>query len=1647
MDGPTTQIMATENHDAVRDIKCELDNELEQKEVGSQYVIGGSGGSSARYSEANGDTSNDSCARISNSVHGNNHGSDGISHSHPDSSNSFGDTLNTSGLDSTTLKLKEIIEDTISSSSKQTVMKILDQVNQLSTAEKLFLYLKLPTGKNENVDPLRQPLNPLGSRFEIHQTITWIKTHLEEDQDVSLPKQDVYDEYIAYCNSNMMKPLSTADFGKVMKQVFPHVRPRRLGTRGNSRYCYAGMRKRVKLETPLLPDVGEPKKTPVHCSEGEVMSAASCLIREWAEKLLGVRFDNLRDLACHLVEKMCVDSRSVAAFTLLSTSGHLQKRDNKETTPPLGLAVQYTSKHKEAQLQLQRKLQEREVIREQKRKLQDHQQTTAILKNLSSERLKSKRAKISQHNSMNNLHSSKGLVHIKDLNTTLTNTYTQGKRSPPMAIETPISSEVVHSVCDKTLTSVPSSLGNCTSSSMVFKSDTADNSRGLSNEVNSTSAFLSLKEDSTNAGNCVPSEKVHLLSVISRKSDIEGMSDSTVPVKDTVMYESENAAAVAGKSDQTNYNVNFQTRARSVDFSIANSSDDALSTAEGMAVKPVSECGLDINMQLNLGTPLDSTNKHNVNNLNNLSTNKCLSAFSPVQDLTPGTIINDVKTKTSEIVCHDASQQDTSSSKMQKLPIPRINNMKVKKATNLIIFPSSVSSYRQTAKRYKHIQPKPEIGGTGKLKSEIESSQEDNQEFINSGVSLGVISGERAKFDCSSLKNSHFTTIKNVPAASESNKSDTSENVNVREVSIEHLEKDAFREYYHDGNNSQEQEEELMKYFQNQDSSPANEEATTHAPIRRHSSAEVQSNTLFSESAGSKSDKLSQLRLLLERNLNPATSCGRSKFLKSEDQVQISDSVSDSSVMQSSCLSADSIASSRNTCDEEFFMRKSAFPFGGSSSASESLVLLSQRSQQLNSPKKPSALLPSLLNNCVSGLSARRRVSFETPVVEDSHESTRHIAVPPSPNTRRRIFSFTPISPGPHSPNNTQQKSSKPSSANASPFVSPRNTPIPRSRQNISHVSAQLCLNSNILNMSNQNNLYASSSSSSSSHPKQSANAARIVRSNSVNSSSPSTQVHYPAPRPRALSTTTSFLHATVQCDAPATGDKHSETNSHFNAGSSAGTSENERITLNCSNNITSISCSSSNSSSGNNNNNNNNNNNSELDSSGIRSGEDLELNNFCDTQMKTCNDPAALFAMPGEALQKEAHSNVVLPLSPVSVSAPHSPMLNIPAAKHVECGVRNTVSTIDIGTNSVRKNKDILDFEPSNTLKCEKTRSVRASRRSDVRSLSTISGEGPSGTPLLTNGNVVDPLAHEVSQFFSDEQHFVRMLGNSQVQSRSQSVPLHCPNSDNTAISSISAQPSPLYIGQHNTFSFNNFGSSATSSVTPTPVPSEFTDFAVTESSAQSSSLLIVDDEHNSDTVTGDLNSENLNRIFNMLDDAQNDHENRHSAMGISISNEISECDLESACQRALQKPSRSYPNTPVPYKTAGIRDPVVTSFSTTASAFESHSNLTSRSYPSTPLIGMPVFGTSDDARLQNVNSGEDSVNQFTLSLCQEQSTATCFAERRNMSPLLDQSTFTVGNDLELDTLEVLADCDSITQLVQDVSNVNASSSSSCDI
>jgi RFX DNA-binding domain len=106
----------------------------------------------------------------------------------------------------------------------------------------------------------------------------------------------------AYCTRCDIKPLSTADFGKVMKQVFPGIRPRRLGTRGNSRYCYAAMRKATKLDAPKLPELATKKYAEI---SNAVVTSDECAwktIKNWAETLLGGAFDTMSELADHITD-------------------------------------------------------------------------------------------------------------------------------------------------------------------------------------------------------------------------------------------------------------------------------------------------------------------------------------------------------------------------------------------------------------------------------------------------------------------------------------------------------------------------------------------------------------------------------------------------------------------------------------------------------------------------------------------------------------------------------------------------------------------------------------------------------------------------------------------------------------------------------------------------------------------------------------------------------------------------------------------------------------------------------------------------------------------------------------------------------------------------------------------------------------------------------------------------------------------------------------------------------------------------------------------------------------------------------------------------------------------------------------------------
>jgi regulatory factor X 1/2/3 len=71
----------------------------------------------------------------------------------------------------------------------------------------------------------------------------------ETAEGVSLPRCALYYHYLKHCKENSLEPVNAASFGKLIRSVFLGLKTRRLGTRGNSKYHYYGIR--IKPGSPL----------------------------------------------------------------------------------------------------------------------------------------------------------------------------------------------------------------------------------------------------------------------------------------------------------------------------------------------------------------------------------------------------------------------------------------------------------------------------------------------------------------------------------------------------------------------------------------------------------------------------------------------------------------------------------------------------------------------------------------------------------------------------------------------------------------------------------------------------------------------------------------------------------------------------------------------------------------------------------------------------------------------------------------------------------------------------------------------------------------------------------------------------------------------------------------------------------------------------------------------------------------------------------------------------------------------------------------------------------------------------------------------------------------------------------------------------
>ncbi|KAG7500322.1 DNA-binding protein RFX5 [Solea senegalensis] len=223
--------------------------------------------------------------------------------------------------DSEPSMLLQKLKNDISKSVQTKVDQILQDVQRFSDNDKLYLYLQLPSGPSCG-DKSVGDSGSFNTTDQLH-TCTWIRSHLEEHSDTCLPKQDVYETYKRYCENLQHRPLSAANFGKIIRDIFPNIKARRLSS--THTYCYSGIRRKTVLNMPLLPNL-DLKNDPAELTElvqtykQEVTEAACELICDWAQKILKRSFDTVVEIARYLIQEHIVNPRCSQAELVTSAT-------------------------------------------------------------------------------------------------------------------------------------------------------------------------------------------------------------------------------------------------------------------------------------------------------------------------------------------------------------------------------------------------------------------------------------------------------------------------------------------------------------------------------------------------------------------------------------------------------------------------------------------------------------------------------------------------------------------------------------------------------------------------------------------------------------------------------------------------------------------------------------------------------------------------------------------------------------------------------------------------------------------------------------------------------------------------------------------------------------------------------------------------------------------------------------------------------------------------------------------------------------------------------------------------------------------------------------------------------------------------------
>ena len=110
------------------------------------------------------------------------------------------------------------------------------------------------------------------------KTVQWLIENFEPADGFSLRRSNLYNYYIHHCNEEKLVPVNAASFGKLIRSVFLGLKTRRLGTRGNSKYHYYGIRLKIDSHLNRLTDNNELSLSPMRTNS--LPMQASNIVRQ-----------------------------------------------------------------------------------------------------------------------------------------------------------------------------------------------------------------------------------------------------------------------------------------------------------------------------------------------------------------------------------------------------------------------------------------------------------------------------------------------------------------------------------------------------------------------------------------------------------------------------------------------------------------------------------------------------------------------------------------------------------------------------------------------------------------------------------------------------------------------------------------------------------------------------------------------------------------------------------------------------------------------------------------------------------------------------------------------------------------------------------------------------------------------------------------------------------------------------------------------------------------------------------------------------------------------------------------------------------------------------------------------------------------------